>query len=197
MRGDHLRIVTDNGTTLGQAVRFGRRVLVSLHVVDLSARSTLWLTDGRSEPLSFEIDDVRAEIQGDVGAVSTIPAQEAPENGLSWTDDVERIGAARIVANVDASSGGGSIVTIETGIVALRSVDRYSYRLASNADVSLEGCSVAFLSSPVPRGWSGASVLDRKTDAIFAVIHGNAEANDGNAICLLPSREFWLSLDTA
>lgn len=195
MRGDHLRIVTSNGTTLGQAVRFGRHVLVSLHVVDLSARSTLWLTDGRSEPLPFEIARSHADVQGDVGAVSTKPAQSAAEKTLSWTDDVEAIDAARIVANVDASSDGSNIVTVETRIVALRSVDRYSYRLASNVDVALERCSVAFLSAPVPKGWSGASVLDRRTDSLFAVIHGNAEANNGNAICLLPSRAFWLSLD--
>lgn len=65
-------------------------------------------------------------------------------------------------------------------------VDCYTYQAASGQTVTVLKVPVLFLSEPFPLGWSGAPVYLGGTCDLGGFLHGNASANRGAGVCLLP-----------
>lgn len=195
MDANHLAILSPEGGLCGQAVRYGATLLVPLHVVDPAAMTRLHLTDGRAPAAGFEIRPVCRDVRGDIAAVRPIPDLALPiGTPLTWAEDPSGIAAVDIVAIGAGPLAGGRLCVVSCAVAGLYTVSRYSYELPGRGRIDIERCEVAFLSSPVPRGWSGAAVVESGGTRLLGIIHGNAEANGGNAICLLAGRRFWRGL---
>lgn len=183
-------IVSRQGIVLGQALACGPFVLAPLHVVDDVVPSPIQLVNAAGDRESVTITRVFArEPTWDLLMLQTIPLVSAGANGclapINETGIDVHVHAIVQTGYLDRS--GYKLAIVHSRIRDCVRVESYVYGLASGRKVTVNDFLALFLDHPFPPGWSGAPVYLPDAARIVGFVHGNAFANGGAGVCLLPS----------
>jgi hypothetical protein len=170
---------------LCQAIISRNVVLVPLHVIDYRTAATLLLLDADGTIEEVAVAEVLTiDFHCDILAIRTERSRGGPEP----TDVVlvEEIGIEVEVRAIVNWGGTPALTVCRMRIRDVVCIERHTYRSASGRMAVARDVRALFLTDPFPPGWSGAPVLLLGTSHVVGFVHGNAPANEGAGVCLVP-----------
>jgi hypothetical protein len=191
-----LRLIcdTDSPAILGQGIIWNASLLAPLHVLDESTcageQSVALYQVGCEKPALTKLkliqyfpsaDAAAFSVDSDLTAAGSVTFAEEKAEGNEW-----------FVQWLTFRRGAVCVESMHGKIREIVKIDRYEYRSASGAIVSVRDISAIFLDKQMPLGSSGAPVYHAGSGKILGFVHGNAAENDSFAICLDP-KPIWES----
>jgi hypothetical protein len=180
MPAEHRALIGPKGELLGQAVLLDGLAITPLHVVDAERRGISCL-DRSGKVDEIELTGVRAvDPFWDVIVFGTNFDVKCDD---AITFAFQEYAGTEVEVHAVAGDGLAIVLALIRGQVE---VEEHSYSTASGGVALASDVRVLFLSRPFAPGWSGAPVYLRGGRALVGFVHGNATANSGDGVCLMP-----------
>ena len=183
-------MLTPNGGIAGQALVFSSFVMIPLHVIDKKSPRSVCLVDRRGCRSVVHLAGVLAID----GAWDSILYRTVGPEVPNTRRAIVRVDAAGAAVDISAITNGKSalidhMAVLESRVREVVRIARHHFQSASGREIVARDVCAILLNDPVAPGWSGAAVSLRDSADVLGFVHGNASANDGAAVCLVPRED--------
>lgn len=188
MRPDQRALIDPSGQVLGQVLLSGNLAVAPLHVLGpRQTRVTLLDPTGRAGAVELR-RVVASDPAWDVIVFSTnIIVQRCRFRFWFRPGESVRVEVRTVESGGAGPGPGGRVATTPLGVRGVVSVGRHSYAAASGEINDVRELDVVFFSRPFARGSSGSPIFLKDSDDLVGFVHGNAPANSGDGVCLVPA----------
>jgi len=184
-------IASTNGELLAQAVWCEPFVVTALHAVDVACPARVTLVSERGDARHHVLESIRASDAGCDVIVFGPPTPRLPLSALRF-GALDSAGANVEVRCIQRRPGREPPYrsrVYRSAIVDVSRIQRHQYSSSAGREYAPGSVFAYFLQHALPPGCSGAAVCTAGSAVPLAFIHGNAEANLGHSVALIPQRE--------